>query len=294
MYTSDERFPRLVIPTALRCTVLNNLHAGHQGRDSMLRRARQSVYWSSIDAEVEQKRRQCQVCETHAPSQPAEPLLTIPPPQYPLQQVVADLFHLDSSVYIVYVDRLTGWLEVEHLPGAAISAHLITSFRRWFTRFGIPEVLSCDGGTNLESRNFFNEWCVSLRVSSSHYAQSNGRAEAVVESAKRLLRGNTSRGGSLDTDGTARAPLQYLNTSLHDLDASLAQLLTGRQLRDAIPVESSRYFISEQWGRALRDRECAMVRTATTSLLRHDQTAHNLTPLNPGQQVCIQNLSSGR
>lgn len=55
LYTSDERFPRLVIPTALRRTVPANLHAGHQGRDSMLRRARQSVYWPGIDAEVEQK-----------------------------------------------------------------------------------------------------------------------------------------------------------------------------------------------------------------------------------------------
>ncbi|KAK8407623.1 hypothetical protein O3P69_002280 [Scylla paramamosain] len=58
LYTCDEKHPRLVVPAALRRTVLANLHAGHQGRDSMLRRARQSVYWPGIDAEVEQKRRQ--------------------------------------------------------------------------------------------------------------------------------------------------------------------------------------------------------------------------------------------
>lgn len=298
LYTSDERFPRLVIPATLRRTVLNNLHAGHQGRDSMLRRARQSVYWPGIDAAVEQKRRQCLVCETHAPSYPAEPLLPTPPPQlFPFQQAVADLFHLDGSTYIAYADRLTGWLEVEHLPGDATSPRLIALFRRWFTRFGIPETLSCDGGTNLtshEARKFFDDWCVNLRVSSSHYAQSNGRAEAAVRSAKRLLRGNITRGGSLDTDGVAIALLQYLNTPLHDLDASPAQLLTGRQLRDAIPVEGSRYLIDEQWGRALRARERAMIHTAVTSSLRHDQRAHQLTPLGPGQRVRIQNPSSGR
>ncbi|KAK4301581.1 hypothetical protein Pmani_026359 [Petrolisthes manimaculis] len=59
IYTCDERAPCLVFPASLRRTVLNNLHAGHQSRDSMLRRARQSVYWPGIDAEVEQKRRQC-------------------------------------------------------------------------------------------------------------------------------------------------------------------------------------------------------------------------------------------
>ncbi|KAG0726345.1 hypothetical protein GWK47_036810 [Chionoecetes opilio] len=64
------------------------------------------------------------------------------------------------------------------------SARLITVFRRFFKRFGIPEELSCDGGTNLtsqESRGFLDTWRVRLRVSSAHYLQSNGRAEAAVK-----------------------------------------------------------------------------------------------------------------
>jgi len=73
LYANDEGHLRVVIPAALRRAVLANLHAGHQGRDSMLRRARQAVYWPGIDSEVEQKRRQCQICETITPSQPAEP-----------------------------------------------------------------------------------------------------------------------------------------------------------------------------------------------------------------------------
>ena len=297
LYTSDEHFPRLVIPATLRRTVLNNLHAGHQGRDSMLRRARQSVYWPGIDAEVEQKRRQCQVCETHAPSQPTEPLLPTPPPQFPFQQVVADLFQLEGNTYIAYADRLTGWLEVDHLSGGATTSRLLTSFRRWFTKFGIPEELSCDGGTNLtshEARKFFSDWCVSLRISSAHYAQSNGRAEAAVKSAKRMLRGNLTPGGSLDTDGIARALLQYHNTPLQGSKASPAQLLTGRQLRDAIPAEKSQYLVKEQWGRTLRERERTMTRTATNASLRHDQRAHSLTPLTPGQRARVQNPVNGR
>ncbi|KAK8389131.1 hypothetical protein O3P69_020840 [Scylla paramamosain] len=119
---------------------------------------------------------------------------------------------------------LTGWLEVEHLSGEATSSRLITLFRRWFTRFGIPEELVT----------------------------------------------------------------KYLNTPLHGLDASPAQLPTGKQLRDAIPVESSRYLINEQWGRTLRDRERAMIQTSVNSSIRHDQQAHSLTPLRPGQRARIQ------
>ncbi|MPC45838.1 hypothetical protein E2C01_039544 [Portunus trituberculatus] len=76
----DEPFPHLVIPASLCQIILNNLRAGHQDRDSMLHRARQSVYWHGTDAEVEQKRPQCPLCEMHFPSHPAEPLLSTPPP----------------------------------------------------------------------------------------------------------------------------------------------------------------------------------------------------------------------
>ncbi|KAK4301580.1 hypothetical protein Pmani_026358 [Petrolisthes manimaculis] len=116
-----------------------------------------------------------------------------------------------------------------------------------------------------------------MRLSSAHYAQSNG-------CVKRLLRGNISRGGSMDTDGVARALIQYLNTPLGNVDASPAQLLTGRQLRDAIPVESYRYLISEQWGKMLREQERAMSRSAANASLSHNQSAHDPTPLEPGQR----------
>ncbi|MPC55956.1 uncharacterized protein E2C01_049904 [Portunus trituberculatus] len=88
LYTLDEKHPQLVVPAALRTAVLANLHAGHQGRDLMLRRARQSVYSSGIDAEMEQKKRQCEVCDTYAPSSPMETLLPTQPPQYPFQQAL--------------------------------------------------------------------------------------------------------------------------------------------------------------------------------------------------------------
>ncbi|KAK8371738.1 hypothetical protein O3P69_016253 [Scylla paramamosain] len=59
-------------------------------------------------------------------------------------------------------------------------------------------------------------------------------------------------------------------------------------------TQSSRYLINEQWGRTLRDREIAMIQTSVNSSIRHDQQAHSLTPLRPGQRARIQNPSSGR
>ena len=297
MYAHDDGYLRIVVPTRLRRQVLDNLHGGHQGRDSMMRRARQAVYWPGLDEDVAKTRTNCTTCETHAPSSPSEPLIVTPPPDYPFQQVVADLFQLDGSNYLAYADRLTGWLEVKHLGQGTTSHHLITYLRDLFTRHGVPEDLSCDGGTNLvsdEMQNFMKKWRVSMRVSSAYYPQSNGRAEAAVKSAKRIIRGNTGHNGSLDTDAATRALLQYRNTPLQDLDISPAQMLAGRQLRDSVPTLRRHNLVSREWGNYLRHRERHMTRNMERMATRYNQTAHSLTPIDVGQRVRVQNPSSGQ
>ncbi|KAG0725526.1 hypothetical protein GWK47_038453 [Chionoecetes opilio] len=77
-------------------------------------------------------------------------------------------------------------------------------------------------------------------------------------------------------------------------EASPAQLITGRQLRDAIPVDASLYEVSERWAWLLRERERAMARSGDSAASRHDQTAYNLEPLTPGLRTRILNPGSGR
>lgn len=92
---------------------------------------------------------------------------------------------MSGETYIAYADRLTSWLVVEHVPKSSTSFRLISIFRQWFRRFGIPQVLSCDGDPNLvsEEARSFSEWCVQLHISSAYYPQSNGHQEAAVKSA---------------------------------------------------------------------------------------------------------------
>ncbi|XP_066981686.1 uncharacterized protein [Macrobrachium rosenbergii] len=79
VYTYEQGCPRLLIPEELRRQVITGLHAGHQGVDSMLRRARQSVYWPGMEGDLQSHRDGCASCDVHAPSQPAEPLVLTPP-----------------------------------------------------------------------------------------------------------------------------------------------------------------------------------------------------------------------
>ena len=288
-YTFDQNHPRLVIPETLHQQVAAHLHAGHQGVDSMLRRARQAVY-----CDLHHHRSGCDKCNTHAPSQPPEPLLLTPPPDYPFQQTVVDLFQLEGHDYLVYADRLTGWLEITHLVEGTTSSVIKDKLRRHFARWGAPEQLAMDGGTNLgseEMKTFLKKWGVSVRMSSAHFPPSNGRAEAAVKSAKRILRGNAGAGGSLDNGKTSLALLQYLNTPLWDIDRSPAQLATGRQLRDGVPAVRRKFEVDRFWGRTLRQRERQMEQYHDRVLAVRNNTRHRA-PLHLGDRVLIQDQPS--
>ena len=123
---------------------------------------------------------------------------------------------------------------------------------------------------------------------SAYYSQSNGRAEAAVKTAKRILMDNTGPGGSLDTDKVAVALLQYHNTPLRDINRSPAQLAAGRQLRDGIPADKRHYGICRNWRSALKERERKMAE-AHQEIIKKQGNARTLPSITTGTRVWVQN-----
>ncbi len=295
-YTYQSGAPRLVVTKKLRKEVIQNLHAAHQGEEAILARARSSVYWPKITDDIKESCAACTDCREIAPSQVKEPLIISAPPEYPFQKVAADMFSKNVSAYMAFACRLTGWLEVAHFPRSTVSKEIIKVFRDLFSRFGVPEEMSLDGGKNLDSREtltFLESMGTSRRLSSSYYPQSNGRAEAAVRTAKRILTSNTGPRGSLDTDEVSKALMQYRNTPLKGTDASPAQLLMGRNIRDSVPQPPSAYRVSEKWNQMLRQREKAMCRSAELqSKTSSDRHTHD--ELAVGTEVLIQNIDNNK
>ena len=171
--------------------------------------------------------------------------------ELPFQQIVMDLFHVGHVAYLACADRLTGWLILYHLkPGHATTSKLMSICRHLFQTYGTPDELSTDGGPPFTSsifQEFFQTWCVTHRLSSVAYSQSNGQAELAVKTAKRIVNGNTGPQGSLDNDNVAWAILQYRNTPIQGIGLSLAQLLLHRKLRDSIPTQPTLYKPHPKW-----------------------------------------------
>lgn len=118
-----------------------------------------------------------------------------PFPDYPWQVVGSDLFELKGEQYLVIVDYFSRFPEVIKMT-TTTSAAIITALKSIFSRYGIPEVLRSDNGSQYASREFatFAEsYGFRHTTSSPRYPQSNGQAERTVKTVKKLLKSSNDR-----------------------------------------------------------------------------------------------------
>lgn len=216
--------------------------------------------------------------------------------QYPFQQICADYFTLEGREYLVIVDRYSRWPGV-HLAKDESSKEMINNLKLHCETFGVPEVLTSNGGSQFvskETQDFLDIWGIKHRLNSAYNPHGNTRAELGVKSMKRLIRDNLGPGGSLDNTAFSRALLTYRNTTDPDTGRSLAQVIFGRSIRDFIPVGYGNYKPRKEWLLTQQEREKALAK-------RHLATKEALTkgtktqiPLTPGTMVTIQNQRGPR
>ena len=291
---------RIVVPPALRTSVLEHLHSGHQGVSAMTARARTLVFWPGISRDVQRLRDACQQCNRNAPSQAALPAVEPSLPSTPFEMVFADYFQFSGHHYLVAGDRLSGWVEIFRAPhhtALAGAQGLICALRSLFATFGVPEELSSDGGKEFiacETKKFLDKWNVRHRLSSAYNPQSNGRAEVAVKKCKRLLMENIGPHGSLNNDNFVRAILAVRNTPDPDCKISPAEILFGRPLRDAFSFVNrlSKFAnptVRSTWREAWGHKEEAMRARYTRTMESLDKGTRDLPKLKTGDRVFIQN-----
>lgn len=282
---------RIVIPSSLRKRVLRCLHSAHQGVVGMKARANETIYWPGLDADIRNFRANCSTCNSIAPSQPREPMMSSSPPDWPFQAIVMDLFYVGHHAYLACADRFTGWLILYHLEAGQNARKVVSICRTLFQNYGVPEELSSDGGPQFmstEFQDFMKVWGVNHRLSSVAYPQSNGRAELGVKAAKRIVYGNTGPHGSLDNDRAVRAILQYRNTPIQEIGLSPAQMLLHRNLKDELPAQPAFYKPHPEWVTAASERERLLRKRDVKLKEDYNRTAHSLPKLNLGNSVTLQ------
>ncbi|XP_055838569.1 uncharacterized protein K02A2.6-like [Episyrphus balteatus] len=205
---------RILIPSTLRLKVLQELHTAHIGITKMKAMARSYCYWPGIDRDIEEMVKSCRDCAKvlTEPSKANNHPWDIP--AQPWQRI-----HIDFAgpfmehFFLVIVDAKTKWLEVFPMKRIT-SSFTIRALREVFARFGLPNTLVSDNGTNFTSKEF-SDFLISNgikhKLSSPAHPATNGQAERFVRILKDGLRSSVNDPGDLHTK-LHRLLLQYRKT----------------------------------------------------------------------------------
>ena len=223
----------LVVPQAARKFALERIHSSHMGANACIRRAREALYWPGMTSHIRNHVQKCSICRDYDNKQQKEPLLAHEVPPRPWAKVGADLFKFKGRDYLIVTDYYSNFWEIDRLQ-ATTSDDVIRKMKQHFSRYGIPEVLISDNGTQFTSRefrSFTKQWEIQHETSSPHHHQSNGKAENSVKTAKRLMKKALQAG----TDPWL-AILEFRNTPAEGLNTSPAQRLMNRKTRTLLPT----------------------------------------------------------
>ena len=224
---------RIVVPKSLRPEILAQLHKSHCGIEATLRRAKDSVFWDTINSDITKTVQQCEACMSCKPRQQKETLQSYPVPELPWEIVATDIFELHGKTYLVTVDSYSGWYEIDEIKSLT-AATVIQKLKNHFSRFGIPRIITSDSGTQYTSqefKDFCRKWQVEHVMSSPHYHQSNSIAELGVKRAKKLL-----TKCHLDNSDIYIALLESRNIPRENNLGSPAERLQSRKLRSTLPT----------------------------------------------------------
>lgn len=216
---------RIVIPPPLQKEVIDFIHIGHQGIVKCRRRAQISVWWLGLSSQLDVLVKNCPNCMEER-KYLKEPFLKEELPTRPMEKVSVDLCKVEKW-FLVFTDSYSRYLEICELDKMTEDI-IINKLKQIFSRFGICDKLRSDGGPQFKSKfkDFAKEYNFIHEVSSPHYQQSNGGAEAAVKIAKSLLKKNVDINSAL---------LSYHTTPL-DNGFTPAELMFGRKIKSHVPT----------------------------------------------------------
>ena len=157
---------KVLISVKLQSTMLKKLHHGHQGGESMIRWAREVMYWPAMQAAILQESVKCSLCASYGSALPKEPMLS------------------HERWYSVTVDHYSDWFEVDLLNEDITAANVISVTKVHFAHYGIPNTFLSDNGpqyTSQEFLNFAKTYGFKLITWSPYFARATGKAEAAVK-----------------------------------------------------------------------------------------------------------------
>lgn len=241
---------RIVIPSTYRNRILKTLHKGHQGQQRMKAIARRHVYWPSIDKNIEDYVRACGKCQLNAKTPVKAKLSSWPIAERAMQRIHIDFAGpIRSKYYLIIVDSFSKWPEAYQCTTIS-TAKVIEILSDFFNRFGYPESIVSDNGTQFVSAEL-QQFCKVRNIrhfkTAPYPPQSNGQSERYVDIVKRALEKSFSE-ETKDNSNLQEFLLQYrLTPNTNCVEGKTpSELFLGRKLRTEIDFLKKPQFDTSQ------------------------------------------------
>ena len=267
------------------CTaVKKDVHSGHQEIEACLCRAREHVYWPSMNKELKAWIHTRETCREYELTPCKETLMSHEIPDGAWEKIGADLFTYNDKEYLVTVCYKSNFWELDPLTDTK-SSTVIKRLKSHLARYGIPRQLVRDNGpqfTSREFRSFTKTWGIEHTNISPHHSQANGKVELAVKTAKRMLH-KTSKSG----EDQYLALLNIQNTPTQGVASSPAQCLLGRRTRSLLP--STRSLLEPRSPLSLYEREQLQLNQKRQQHY-YNRSSHDLPALKGGDTVRMKQL----
>ena len=278
--------PQVVIPAPIRQDIMRQLHTAHLGQEKTKLLAKESVFWTSMNQDIEEYVKACPVCQKFMPAQAPEPLLPHDIPNKPWSVVGTDLFQFQGHQYLIIADYYTKYPVVRRLPLHTSSEVIIQTSKAIFAEYGIPDRIISDNGPQFDSaayQNFSKQWGFAHYTTSPRRPQGNGFIERQIQTVKNTMKKATE--AHLDTE---LALLFLRSTPVTSHIPSPAQMLFGRKLKTTILSKIRNEIPGKD-----RIMEALTKRQDTQKQFFDRHSGRELPPLHNEQQVRIQNPLTG-
>ena len=179
--------PRLIIPGELQEEYLSRLHEGHLSASKVQENAKQHMYWTGIDADIEDYTKRCQECIKRS-QVPKEPLQPHDIPEGPWRKFGIDYFAFDGNSYVLICDYFSKFPFLYRAKTSfwSLRDHLIDLF----SIEGYPDEIVSDNGPPFQSKDFakfLSGLGIKHTTSSPGYPRSNGFIEQHIQTVKNML-----------------------------------------------------------------------------------------------------------
>ena len=287
---------RIVVPGPLREEVFRALHEpAHHSYEATVRQIGQRFWWPHVRSDVSTFVKACEVCDRdrNANPRPRAPLGHLPADQ-PFGTLYIDIVGGQGSLslgpspksILTMIIGLTGWAEAVPIADQTAATVARAVYAEWIARYGVPEQLHSDRGTQFVSA-LFVELCASFGVDKSrttyiarkptvNASGSTGRSSRCFAdkfSADRMTGSHCSRQCSNRTARLFLTQLAYCRPGSPLAVRCVCQSISAlrflrRRAKCARTLLSSPRTSSgpTKWGAKLSDMDTSALRSDTTSV----------------------------